>query len=123
MDRRFPPHPVRGVRVRHSPQTGGTCVFADVTVDFEPASPGFAFTVAEDVRYPGYNNPEALSGYRAALAEGLSDALADRVTGAVVAVTVVLRILVAHKVDSSERSFRTAGHLAVHVAFDRIESQ
>lgn len=98
-------------------------MFADVTVDFEPGPPGFVFTVAEDVRYPGYNNPEALSGYRAALAEGLSDALADRATGAVVAVTVVLRILVAHKVDSSERSFRTAGHLAVHMAFNHIERQ
>ncbi|MCI3927692.1 hypothetical protein [Streptomyces sp. AN091965] len=42
---RFPPYPLRGVRVLHQRQN---CApqFAGITVDFEPAAEGFVFEVA-----------------------------------------------------------------------------
>ena len=87
-------------------------------MDFEPGEAGFVFEVAAGALPEDYYDPEALAGFCAALAAGMREELADREAEAGLAMTAVVRSLRVHEVDSSDRSFRTAGRLAIRQALD-----
>jgi translation elongation factor EF-G len=113
--RTFPPHPIRGVQAVYARQAGCPSDFAKVTADFEPWEDGFAFEVAGNAVVRGYHFEDELAGFHAAVASGMGEELAQQV-GTAVAVAVVLRGIHVHAVDSSDRSFRMAGRLAVRAA-------
>src|SRR4051812_35864662 len=115
----FPPGPIRGVRALYARQTSCPSDFADVTVDFEPWEEGFAFEVADSATVEDHVRPE-LPGYRAALAEGIREELAEQVTDVPLAVAVVLREIRVHEVDSHDGAFRLAGRVAVREALLRL---
>ncbi|GAB3980747.1 hypothetical protein GCM10029978_079640 [Actinoallomurus acanthiterrae] len=115
----FPPCSVRGVRALYVRQTSCPCDFADVTVDFEPWEEGFAFEVADSATVEDHFRPE-LPGYRAALAEGIREELAEQVTDVPLAVAVVLQRIRVHEVDSHDGAFRKAGRVAVREALLRL---
>lgn len=117
--RTFPSWPLREVRVSWVRQN--CCgVFAVATVDVEPGPPGFAVAVAGGaVRDPDAHR-ETAPVFTAALAEGFRAELAARCPRVPLAVTVVVRELVIHPVDSTEHAFRTAGRCAAAEALDRL---
>ncbi|SBT90211.1 Elongation factor G, domain IV [Streptomyces sp. DI166] len=116
---RFPPFPIRGVRVRHQKQN---CAphFAEIEVDFEPAAEGFVFEVAREL---SVEPPSAgdLSRFVTAAARGIEEQLTSPDHGyrVVVATRVVLRHVRAHASDSHELAFRIAGYLAARKALER----
>jgi hypothetical protein len=110
---RFPPHPIRGIEVLHVKQN---CAphFAQIEVDFEPASEGFAFEV--DTEPTVDDEPAAaLSRLLAAAAQGIEDELRMPEHGLVLATRVVLRRVRVNSA-SHELAFRIAGHLAARKA-------
>ncbi|MGW4227001.1 hypothetical protein ACWEG1_26480 [Streptomyces bauhiniae] len=115
--RRFPPYPIRGVRVLHMKQN---CApqFAEIEVDFEPAAEGFVFEVARDLTVE-YEPADDLPRFFAAAARGIEEQLRLPEHGVVVAARVVLRRARADTFGSHERAFRIAGHLAARQAMRR----
>ncbi|MFI5533244.1 hypothetical protein ACIA8O_32350 [Kitasatospora sp. NPDC051853] len=111
MTETFPHRPLREVRAVHAWQRSCPSDFADVTVDFEPWEPGLVLETAADLEVPDGWSLEELYG---AVAEGVREELAALELDP--AVTVVLRRLRVHEVDSSARSFRRAGRLLVRNA-------
>ncbi|GHE95803.1 hypothetical protein E5082_23140 [Streptomyces griseoluteus] len=118
--RRFPPYPIRGVRVLHKKQN---CApqFAGIEVDFEPAEEGFVFEVARDLTVD-YEPADALPRFFAAAALGIEEQLRLPEHGVVVAARVVLRRARADTFGSHELAFKIAGHLAARQAVARTES-
>ncbi|MFC7647381.1 hypothetical protein ACFQX6_47835 [Streptosporangium lutulentum] len=72
-----------------------------------------------DAVVKGTHFEDELDGFHAAVAAGMGEELADQGTGTTVAVAVVLRGIGVHLIDSSDRSFRMAGRLAVRDALIR----
>jgi hypothetical protein len=114
---RFPPYPIRGVRVLHQRQN---CAphFAEIEVDFEPAAEGFVFEVAQGLTVD-YEPAEALSRFFAATAAGIEEQLSSPEHGVVIATRVVLRRARADTFGSHELAFKVAGHLAARKALER----
>ncbi|MGW0133634.1 hypothetical protein [Streptomyces sp. NPDC003299] len=114
---RFPPYPIRGVRVLHQRQN---CAphFAEIEVDFEPAAEGFVFEVAQGLTVD-YEPAEALSRFFAATAVGIEEQLSSPEHGVVIATRVVLRRARADTFGSHELAFKVAGHLAARKALER----
>ncbi|MGA5319266.1 hypothetical protein ACPCIU_02415 [Streptomyces seoulensis] len=114
---RFPPYPIRGVRVLHVKQN---CApqFAEIEVDFEPAAEGFVFEVARGLAVD-YEPAEDLPRFFAATAQGIEEQLRSPEHGVVVATRVVLRRARADTFGSHELAFRIAGHLAAREAMER----
>ncbi|UFR00074.1 hypothetical protein KBP30_02225 [Streptomyces sp. Go40/10] len=114
---RFPPYPIRGVRVLHQKQN---CAphFAEIEVDFEPAAEGFVFEVAEGLTVD-YEPAEALSRFFEAAAVGIEEQLSLPEHGVVIATRVVLRRARADVFGSHERAFKIAGYLAARKALER----
>ncbi|MEU6841791.1 hypothetical protein ABZ930_07970 [Streptomyces sp. NPDC046716] len=111
---RFPPHPIRGVRVLHQKQN---CApqFAQIEVDFEPAAAGFTFEVA--LESPVDYEPSAdLPRFFAAAAAGIEEQLSLAEHDIVIATRVVLRHARADRFGSRELAFRIAGFLAARKA-------
>ncbi|MEV0400362.1 hypothetical protein [Actinoallomurus sp. NPDC050550] len=119
MEGAFPPCPIRGVWARYVRQTSCPSDVAIVLVDFEPWEEGFTFEVADSATVEDHFHPE-LPGYRAALAEGIREELAEQVTGTPLAVAVVLQKIHVHEVDSHDGAFRMAGRVAVREALLRL---
>ncbi|MEU8974391.1 hypothetical protein AB0D11_34870 [Streptomyces monashensis] len=113
---RFPPYPIRGVRVLHQRQN---CApqFADITVDFEPAAEGFAFQVPKGLTV-AYEPAEDLPHFFAAIAAGIREQLSLPEHGVVTAARVVLREVRAHTLGSHELAFKIAGCLAARKALE-----
>ncbi|MFF9094224.1 hypothetical protein ACF1AX_14015 [Streptomyces sp. NPDC014802] len=114
---RFPPYPIRGVRVLHQRHN---CAphFAEIEVDFEPAAEGFVFEVAQGLTVD-YEPAEALSRFFAATAVGIEEQLSSPEHGVVIATRVVLRRARADTFGSHELAFKVAGHLAARKALER----
>ncbi|MFD5584222.1 hypothetical protein ACFWII_10525 [Streptomyces sp. NPDC127063] len=114
---RFPPYPIRGVRVLHQRQN---CAphFAEIEVDFEPAAEGFVFEVAQGLTMD-YEPAEALPRFFAATAVGIEEQLSSPEHGVVIATRVVLRRARADTFGSHELAFKVAGHLAARKALER----
>ncbi|MFF9133183.1 hypothetical protein [Streptomyces sp. NPDC014806] len=114
---RFPPYPIRGVRVLHQRQN---CAphFAEIEVDFEPAAEGFVFEVAQGLTVD-YEPAEALPRFFAATAAGIEEQLSSPEHGVVIATRVVLRRARADTFGSHELAFKVAGHLAARKALER----
>ncbi|WP_320783023.1 hypothetical protein [Streptomyces sp. CRN 30] len=117
---RFPPYPIRGVRVLHRKQN---CAphFAQIEVDFEPAAEGFAFEVAQGLTVE-YEPAEDLPRFFAAVAAGIEELLSAPEHEAVIATRVVLRHARADTFGSHESAFRIAGYLAARQAMERTGS-
>ncbi|MER6104602.1 hypothetical protein ABT115_20320 [Streptomyces sp. NPDC001832] len=113
---RFPPYPIRGVRVLHQRQN---CAphFAQIEVDFEPAVGGFAFEVARELTVE-YEPPEDLPRFFAAVAVGIEEQLSSPEHGVVIAARVVLRRARADTFGSHELAFKIAGYLAARKALE-----
>lgn len=114
---RFPPCPIRGVRVLHQKQN---CApqFALIVVDFEPAeAEGVAFEVAEGLTVE-YEPADELPHFFAAAAAGIEH-LSLPEHGVVAAARVVLRQARADTFGSSRPAFRIAGYLAARAALAR----
>lgn len=114
---RFPPHPIRGVRVVHQKQN---CAphFAEIEVDFWPAAEGFVFEVAQGLTVD-YEPAEALSRFFEAAAAGIEEQLSLPAHGVVIATRVVLRRARADTFGSHELAFKIAGYLAARQALER----
>ena len=113
---RFPPYPIRGVRVLHQRQN---CApqFADITVDFEPAAEGLAFQVAKGLTVD-HAPAEDLPRFFAAIAAGVREQLSLPEHGVLTAARVVLRQVRAHTLGSHEIAFKIAGCLAARKALE-----
>ncbi|MFE5482264.1 hypothetical protein [Streptomyces sp. NPDC056527] len=118
--RRFPPYPIRGVRILHQRQN---CAphFAEIEVDFEPAAEGFSFEVAEGLTVE-YEPRGDLPGFFAAIAEGIEEQLSRPEHGVVTAAHAVLRRARAEEFGSHDLAFRIAGYLAARQALEHTES-
>ncbi|WKE68671.1 hypothetical protein [Streptomyces sp. WP-1] len=114
---RFPPHPIRGVRVLHRKQN---CApqFALIVVDFEPAAEGVSFEAAEGLTV-AYEPADALPRFFAAAAAGIEEGLSLPEHGVVAATRVVLREARADTFGSSGLAFKIAGYLAAREALER----
>lgn len=114
---RFPPHPIRGVRVRHQRQN---CAphFAEIEVDFEPAADGFSFEVAQELTMD-YEPAEELPRFFAAAAAGVAEQLSLPEHRVVIATRTVLRHARADTLGSHELAFKIAGYLAASKALER----
>ncbi|NUS10658.1 MAG: hypothetical protein HOY69_04505 [Streptomyces sp.] len=114
---RFPPYPIRGVRVLHVKQN---CAphFALIVVDFEPADEGVAFEVAEGLT-PDYEPAGDLPGFFAAVAAGIEEQLGLPEHGVVAATRVVLRQARAEAVGSHRLAFKIAGYTAARKALEQ----
>ncbi|MEU9862557.1 hypothetical protein AB0D99_16965 [Streptomyces sp. NPDC047971] len=129
--RRFPPYPIRGVRILHRRQN---CAphFARIEVDFEPAPEGFTFEVAEGLTV-AYEPRGDLPGFYAAVAEGIAERLSRPEHGLVTATRVVLRQVHAEEFGShpsrsgSRATWRRARpwhrHRRIHLVPDRAPSE
>ncbi|MEU1329247.1 hypothetical protein [Streptomyces sp. NPDC005865] len=115
---RFPPYPIRGVRVLHQKQN---CApqFAEIEVDFEPAAEGFVFQTAPGLTVE-YEPAEDLPLFFAAVAAGIQEQLSLPEHGIVTATRVVLRRARADAFGSHELAFKIAGYLAARKALERI---
>ncbi|MBX7547858.1 hypothetical protein [Streptomyces sp. NPDC004232] len=113
---RFPPYPIRGVRVLHQRQN---CApqFADITVDFEPAAEGLAFQVAKGLTVD-HATAEDLPRFFAAIAAGIREQLSLPEHGVLTAARVVLRQVRTHTLGSHELAFKIAGCLAARKALE-----
>ncbi|MFD9030942.1 hypothetical protein ACFVZW_07305 [Streptomyces sp. NPDC059567] len=117
--RRFPPYPIRGVRILHQRQN---CAphFAQIEVDFEPAEEGLSFEVAQGLTVE-YDPPDDLLGFFAAIAEGIEEQLSRPEHGVVTAAHVVLRRARAEEFGSHALAFKIAGYLAAQKALEHTE--
>lgn len=115
---RFPPYPIRGVRVLHQRQN---CApqFAEIEVDFEPAAEGFVFQTARGLTVE-YEPAADLPRFFAAAAAGIQEQLSLPEHGIVTATRVVLRRARADAFGSHEQAFKVAGYLAARKALERI---
>lgn len=115
---RFPPHAIRDVHVLHMKQN---CAphFAEITVDFEPAAPGFAFEVADGLTV-AYEPLADLPLFFAAAAAGIEEHLSMPEHGIMPATRIVLRQAHAETFGSHELAFKIAGYLAAHQALEAL---
>ncbi|MET8685157.1 hypothetical protein ABZV77_13155 [Streptomyces sp. NPDC004732] len=115
---RFPPYPIRGVRVLHQKQN---CAphFAEIEVDFEPATEGFIFDVAKGLTVE-YEPAEDLPRFFAAASTGIQELLRSPEHEFVIATRVVLRRARADTFGSHELAFKVAGYLAARTAVERL---
>ncbi|MER6599275.1 hypothetical protein C6W96_33070 [Streptomyces sp. CS149] len=113
--RTFPPRPLRGVRAAYIRQAGCPSSVAIAVSDFEPWEQGVEFEVADTSTVPGWSADE-VSELHEAFGSGVREELAALDPGTTVAVTVVLRSIKVHEVDSHPLAFRHAGRLAVRNA-------
>ncbi|WP_225827583.1 hypothetical protein [Streptomyces naphthomycinicus] len=113
---RFPPYPIRGVRVLHQRQN---CAphFAHVEVDFEPAAEGFSFEVAPDLTVE-HEPAEDVPRFFKAVAGGIEEQLRSPEHKVVIAARVVLRRARTETAGSHELAFRIAGYLAARKALE-----
>jgi hypothetical protein len=120
---RFPPSPIRGVRIRHQ-KINCAPHFAEIVVDFEPAGPDaagdFTFELAEDLTVD-YEPADALPRFFAAAAAGIEEHLRDPEHGVVPSVKVTLRAARADTFGSHELAFKIAGWLSAREALRRAE--
>ncbi|MER0484574.1 hypothetical protein ABR737_40660 [Streptomyces sp. Edi2] len=119
--RTFPPRPILGVQAVYARQSSCPADFAMVTVDFEPREGGIAFQVAADLDIGGWDHRSGISRsdiatFHTALDSGVREALAELGVGTTAAVSVVLRSMRVHELDSHAKAFRAAGHVAVRNA-------
>ncbi|MFE0674204.1 hypothetical protein [Streptomyces sp. NPDC058867] len=114
---RFPPYPMRGVRVLHVKHS---CAphFAEIEVDFEPAAEGFVFVVDQGLTVE-YEPAEVLPRFFAAAAQGIREQLHVPGHGLVIATRVVLRRARADSFGSHDLAFKIAGSLAARKALER----
>ncbi|MEV0372531.1 hypothetical protein AB0I10_22320 [Streptomyces sp. NPDC050636] len=129
--RRFPPHPVRDVFVKHVCQTSCGGPFAIFTMDFEPLpDDGFAPVVFDwpvrdqqrnrDLRRGGRYAREWLpEEFVGALENGVRTALGELPEGVRAAARCTVTDARWHEVDSHERGFEQAGAMAVREALRR----
>lgn len=101
-------------------QAGCPSDFADVTVDFEPWEDGIVLEVAPGAEVLGTSSAGELRSWYGSFVDGVRDELAARGVGGV-ALAVVVHRTVIHDADSSARSFRAAGRVAVREVFTRID--
>ncbi|MET8838839.1 hypothetical protein ABZW67_01895 [Streptomyces rubiginosohelvolus] len=113
--RTFPPRPLRGVKAAYIRQAGCPSSVAITVSDFEPWEQGVEFEVADTSAVPGWSADE-VSELHEAFGSGVREELAALTPGTTVAVTVVLRSIKVHEVDSHPLAFRHAGRLAVRNA-------
>ncbi|MFC9227704.1 hypothetical protein ACFTZI_01800 [Streptomyces decoyicus] len=118
--RTFPPHPIRGVQAVYARQSSCPADFALVTVDFEPWEEGITFQVATDLDIPECDrsafSQSDIAAFQTALDMGIREELTEQGIGATVAVSVVLRSMRLHIVDSHPDAFQAVGHVAVRNA-------
>ena len=117
--RRFPPFPVRDVRIRHQ-KINCAPHFADITLDFEPAQneADFTFVVADDLTVD-YTPAEDLPRFFAAASAGIEEYLRDPEHGLTPSVHVTLHAARADAFGSHELAFKIAGWLAAREASRR----
>ncbi len=113
--RTFPPRPLRGVRAAYVRQAGCPSSVAITVSDFEPREQGVEFEVADTRAVPGWSADEVFELHEA-FGSGVREELAALEPRTTVAVTVVLRSIKVHEVDSHPLAFRHAGRLAVRNA-------
>ncbi|MFJ6513075.1 hypothetical protein ACIQMO_26925 [Streptomyces sp. NPDC091406] len=113
--RTFPPRPLRGVKAAYIRQAGCPSSVAITVSDFEPWEQGVEFEVADTSTVPGWSADE-VSELHEAFGSGVREELGALDPGTTVAVTVVLRSIKVHEVDSNPLAFRHAGRLAVRNA-------
>ncbi|MGW3331959.1 hypothetical protein ACWDF9_15580 [Streptomyces rubiginosohelvolus] len=113
--RTFPPRPLRGVKAAYIRQAGCPSSVAITVSDFEPWEQGVEFEVADTSAVPGWSADE-VSELHEAFGSGVREELAALDPGTTAAVTVVLRSIKVHEVDSHPLAFRHAGQLAVRNA-------
>ncbi|MFI1784537.1 hypothetical protein [Streptomyces rubiginosohelvolus] len=113
--RTFPPRPLRGVKAAYIRQAGCPSSVAITVSDFEPWEQGVEFEVADTSAVPGWSADEVAELHEA-FGSGVREELAALAPGTTVAVTVVLRSIKVHEVDSHPLAFRHAGRLAVRNA-------
>ncbi|WP_432006942.1 hypothetical protein [Streptomyces parvus] len=113
--RTFPPRSLRGVKAAYIRQAGCPSSVAITVSDFEPWEQGVEFEVADTSAVPGWSADE-VSELHEAFGSGVREELAALDPGTTVAVTVVLRSIKVHEVDSHPLAFRHAGRLAVRNA-------
>ncbi|MFD0168794.1 hypothetical protein ACFVJH_32315 [Streptomyces decoyicus] len=118
--RTFPPHPIRGVQAVYARQSSCPADFALVTVDFEPWEEGVTFQVAAGLDIPERErsafSQSDIATFQTALAMGIREELAELGVGTTVAVSVILRSMRLHIVDSHPKAFQAVGHVAVRNA-------
>jgi elongation factor G len=104
---------------RYVKQTGGSGDFAVVMIEVEPAEPGSGYSFAD--RTKGGSVPKE---FVSAVASGCEEALQNGELLGVPVVDVAVRLVdgQAHDVDSSERSFKIAGSLAIKEALRKADS-
>ncbi|MEU6616676.1 hypothetical protein [Streptomyces parvus] len=113
--RTFPPRPLRGVKAAYIRQASCPSSVAITVSDFEPWEQGVEFEVADTSTVPGWS-AEEVSELHQAFGSGVREELAALDPGTTVAVTVVLRSIKVHEVDSHPLAFHHAGRLAVRNA-------
>ncbi|MET8725752.1 hypothetical protein ABZV81_01015 [Streptomyces parvus] len=113
--RTFPPRPLRDVKAAYIRQASCPSSVAITVSDFEPWEQGVEFEVADTSTVPGWS-AEEVSELHQAFGSGVREELAALDPGTTVAVTVVLRSIKVHEVDSHPLAFRHAGRLAVRNA-------
>ena len=104
---------------RYIKQTGGSGDYAVVVIEVEPAEAGAGFSFADKTK--GGSVPKE---FVPAVASGCEEALQNGELMGVPVVDVAVRLVdgQAHEVDSSERSFKIAGSMAIKEALRRADS-
>jgi hypothetical protein len=91
------------------------------TVDFDPGDEGMVFQVAADLVIHGWHHRSSISQsdmatFQTAFGTGVREELAALGAGTTLAVTVVLRSMRVHELDSHAKAFQAVGHLTVRNA-------
>jgi elongation factor G len=104
---------------RYIKQTGGSGDFAVVVVEIEPAKPGLGYSFED--RTKGGSVPKE---FVSAVGSGCQEALQNGELLGVPVVDVAVRLMDgrAHEVDSSERSFKIAGSMAIKEGLRKADS-
>ncbi len=97
--RTFPPRPLHDVKAAYIRQASCPSSVAITVSDFEPWEQGVEFEVADTSTVPGWS-AEEVSELHEAFGSGVREELAELEPGTTVAVTVILRSIKVHEVDS-----------------------
>ena len=108
--------PVSGVELKFKRQTGGSGMYAHITIDLEPGEPGTGFAFEDKTK--GGSVPKE---YVPAVAKGLEGAMESGILAGYPMVDVKATLIAgsSHPVDSSEMAFRIAGSMAMQEATRR----